>query len=338
MLNGGYCDTIFGKHFATLRRYSGYNMTCVFKFMDIKISIFSQNSNMISYCKNYFENYFECVECNDPDVLFSINIVDSFFPTDGYILEKDRPFCIYYNESKKNIILSHIYEEHNHELMRLIRELFVHYIAVTKRSCFFHAACVAKGNKAIAIIGDKFAGKTTMCLTLLSNGWDFISNDKLILELSGKDKIVCWGLPIALGIREGTKQIFSKNLYDINLDLEDNRYYLTPNQVIDRFSTKIANGCTLKLFLMPQFSPEAEEITYKKLQYGEIKEIIQHQHLNPFYSEKKRISSLKEETNLYFENDLYNIPVYSILINENLNHKINNTIMQILKQEEIQND
>lgn len=239
-------------------------MKYVFKYMDVKISISSENYNIINYCINYFKNYIYCSYDDFNDVIVSIDIMDCFSGESDYVLETEEPFRIYVHKSGKRIIIVNIEEKKYREFMRLIRELFVYCITLTKRCSFFHAACVANNELAVAIIGDKFAGKTTMCLNFLNFGWNFISNDKLVL-VNKDNNILCWGLPIALGIREGTKQLFAEKLNDLPIDQEDNRYYLTPNQLIDRFNIKVANGKKLKMILIPIFSQEAQKIITTKM-------------------------------------------------------------------------
>ena len=310
-------------------------MKCIFKFMDVKISLCSPNHIYIEYCKNYFKNYFEYNVNNTENVDMSINIADNFDTVEGYTLEKANPFVILLNQEKRNIIISKIQEKDCLELMRLVRELFIHFIAIKDNCCFFHAACVERNNQSIAIIGEKFAGKTTSCLTLLNQGWNFVSNDKLILQKTDKKSFICWGLPIALGVREGTKMIFENKFDNVCIDSNDNRYYLTPNQIINKFNVSVSNGRRLKLFLFPRFCRDDSEITCKKISNKEAEKLLSDQYVDPFYWDKRRVGSLNcENKSLHIDNDILNIPMYSVNLNSNLNPYLNETIEKILKVEE----
>ena len=308
-------------------------MKYIFKYMDLKISISSENYNIINYCIDYFKNYFYCSYDDFNDVIVSIDIMDCFSGESDYVLEAEEPFKIYVHKSGKRIIIVNIEEKKYREFMRLIRELFVYYITLTKRCCFFHAACVANNELAVAIIGDKFAGKTTMCLNFLNFGWNFISNDKLVL-VNKDNNILCWGLPIALGIREGTKQLFAEKLNDLPIDQEDNRYYLTPNQLIDRFNIKVANGKKLKMILIPIFCPEAQNIIITKMPEEEAIPFLKKQKLESIYSNRKKMNRLAAYSNDDFINSLIEIPIYKVVINKEINSQLKDAIEDILKKEE----
>lgn len=307
-------------------------MKYVFKYMDIKISLSSENYSIIYYCINYFKNYFYCSVGDSKDVMISIDILECFSCGNNYVLETEEPFKIYVHRSDKKIIITNVEEKNYREFMRLIRELFVYCITLTKRCCFFHAACVTNGEFAVAIIGGKFAGKTTMCLNFLNLGWNFISNDKLVL-VKNDNNIFCWGLPIALGIREGTKQLFTEKLNDLVIDQEDSRYYLTPNQLIDRFNIEVSNGQKLKMMLIPSFCPEARKISVTKMAEEEAINYLKNQRLESIYSDRKKINRLAAYSNDDSLNSLIKIPVYKVVINcENIN-QLNDIIEDILKKE-----
>lgn len=313
-------------------------MRCIFTFMDIKISLSSQNSNLICYCISYFKNYFNCFDEENGEVTMSVDIIDHSNVGNNYVLETKLPFKVFIHKYDKKMVLTGVKDENCHELMRLIRELFVYYISTSKKCSFFHAACVTNNKYAVAITGNKFAGKTTMCFNFLRNGWNFISNDKLILEKNERNEIICWGLPIALGVREGTKQIFTKELDGLAIDSKDNRYYLSPNQLIERFNIRVVNKQQLKLILVPVFCPEAQKINCEKIEINEVLSILKNQSLESFSINRKNIKSLKTQSNYSFINCLCKIPVYRILINTELNYQFKKTIEKIIKQEVNQYD
>lgn len=300
--------------------------------MGIKISLSSDNHNIVNYCIDYFKNFFCCSIGDSNDIMVSIDILDFFSGGDNYVLETEESFKLYVHRSDKKIIITNMEEKNHRELMRLIREVFVYCVTLTKRCCFLHAACVANSDIAIAMIGDKFAGKTTMCLNFLNSGWNFISNDKLLLVKEEED-ILCWGLPIALGIREGTKQLFTEKLNDLEIDLKDNRYYLTPNQLLDRFNIEVANGQKLKMILMPYFCPEAKKVNITKITGDEARVFLKKQKLESIYSTSKKITRFVSHSNDDFSNSLIKIPIYKIIINKENNSQLKDIIEDILRTE-----
>ena len=251
----------------------------------------------------------------------------------SYILENEMPFKIFVHRNNPKIIITDVIDDDCREIMRLIRELFILFIAEKKNNCFFHAACVANDEYAVAIIGDKFAGKTTMCINFLNCGWDFVSNDKLLL-IKEKD-IFCWGLPVSLGIREGTKQLFLKEFSELKVDPDDNRYYLTPNELIKKFNVSVTNGQKLKLMLIPVFSKETKELSFVKLSKVEARSFLKKQCLESIYTERKKLNKFVNcPHNDNFIKELDQIPIYRITVNKETNFQLKNIINEILKIEE----
>lgn len=70
---------------------------------------------------------------------------------------------------------------------------------------FLHAAGVARGEKCVLIVGNRFAGKTTTMIDLLLRGFDFVTNDKVSLRVADDQSgITAQGFPVAIGVRVGT--------------------------------------------------------------------------------------------------------------------------------------
>lgn len=298
-------------------------MVRIFEFMGVKIQVTSLDAEPIRFCKEYFNHFFDCYEPQkgDDHVTYSVEIGDSFVGDKDYVLVIENPFVVYVNYLRRKIKIFGLKEEMYIELMRLIRELFFSLITSVNDCCFLHAACVANDEMAIAITGNKFAGKTTMCLNLLRHGWGFVSNDKLILHRKNHAITQCYGLPISLRIREGTKELYSDKLGNMKFDEEDNRYYLSPSQLLDRFSVKVNNGKALKMILIPHLMPYVEKITLRKMSDAESKSILLQQSLDALYAEEKKIKLTEVFENRLILSDL-NVPMYEVYISENCNDQL----------------
>lgn len=70
----------------------------------------------------------------------------------------------------------------SYELSAPFRALFTRHFTRSRMMPILHAACVAKGDKAILIIGGKGAGKSTTTLSCLSVGMGFLGDDKIVVD------------------------------------------------------------------------------------------------------------------------------------------------------------
>lgn len=310
-------------------------MEYIFSFMGLEIALSGEKVDLLQYCEDYFKNYFECTKSDraQKNVILDVKIREPIFDKRNYTLLKEWqfPFDIYYHNNERELIVTNLKENDKRNLMRLMRELFIYNILFFKECSFFHSACVANDDFSIAIIGDKFAGKTTMCLNLLNSGWDFVSNDKLILSKNDEKELICWGLPIALGIRDGTMPLYFDKLQNIERDIDDNRYYLTPNQLIERFNVKVANGRKLKMFLIPKFSPHAKEIRLERLSPDKALPILKKQYLEAFNDDNRILGVNQIKSEEKFIEEIQEIPAFEVTINSELNYKLNNAIMNIIR-------
>lgn len=136
-------------------------------------------------------------------------------------------------------------------IFREIRD-FIHSILIDDSFILFHAACVTRSNFSFCIVGDKFAGKTTLMIKLLNQGFDLISNDKIYIKgINGIYHIV--SLPISAGIRIGTLlldgELYEKiknsaHLEDIEFS-SDARVHIAPELLSHFYSVNYYNHSVL---------------------------------------------------------------------------------------------
>jgi hypothetical protein len=138
---------------------------------------------------------------------------------------------------------------------RVIRELAVAELHARRTHLQIHAACVEHAGRAIAIIGPKEAGKTTMVAYLCSQlGLPLIANDRVLLAW-GDGPLDVTGLPTIVQVRPGTLVQMSSCFRSVP-DLDRVRH-LTLNEYVAacaRLGPRRAAG-PLRLS-MPQFAHE----------------------------------------------------------------------------------
>jgi hypothetical protein len=119
-----------------------------------------------------------------------------------------------------------------------------------------HASCVSDSRGAVCIIGDKFSGKTTLMLKLLSLNYNFISNDKPYIYKYGKD-FYAFSLPVSAGIRCGSLDIvpyLKENIqnYSSSGEIEfstQGRVHLSPKIICDIFKISYCNHSVIRKFI-----------------------------------------------------------------------------------------
>jgi hypothetical protein len=68
---------------------------------------------------------------------------------------------------------------------RLHSKLFLHSVADRPQASLLHAAAVRRANQRVLLVGSESAGKTTLALRLLQNGFDLESDEHVFLEEDG---------------------------------------------------------------------------------------------------------------------------------------------------------
>jgi hypothetical protein len=78
-------------------------------------------------------------------------------------------------------------------------------ITASQRQPVFHAAGVSQGGKALLMCGASGAGKSSLAAWLVSQGWDYLSDEIVALEAGGSR---LWGLPRPLILKRGLGSIW----------------------------------------------------------------------------------------------------------------------------------
>lgn len=139
---------------------------------------------------------------------------------------------------------------------RILRS-FLSRLILASGALSIHASCVADSNGAICIIGDKFSGKTTLLLTLLNKGFDFISNDKPYIYCEN-NVFYASALPVSAGIRYGTLEIntfFYNEILKIqdseDVDFSSNgRVHISPQSLCEIFNVKFISNAKIRKIIV----------------------------------------------------------------------------------------
>lgn len=89
------------------------------------------------------------------------------------------------------------------QLINFINNLFMDHHLLNSKGQLFHAAGLTSNGKGIGFAGNSGKGKSTLCLHLLGDGVDFVSNDRLMVEMVD-GKLSMTGVPKYPRINPGT--------------------------------------------------------------------------------------------------------------------------------------
>ena len=128
-------------------------------------------------------------------------------------LFKDRDGQIILDKDNNELIA--FYNELNDNVIQFIEEIIISIFGIflTKQKYFFlHAACVENNQNAVAIIGDRASGKTTLLNVLMQNDFNFVCNSHLgIKDVNRKIEVI--GAPSRVGMRvETLEKCMSSNI------------------------------------------------------------------------------------------------------------------------------
>jgi HprK-related kinase B len=127
---------------------------------------------------------------------------DSFGDIDGYrLVRKDRTGVLIQVHGRDWTMQGPLSRNFS-QVVNVIGAMYG--LRVLARGCaMVHASYVARDGKGLAVVGQSGTGKSSVAVRLLEEGFEFVSNDRLILELNGKD-VIGHGLPKLPRVNPGT--------------------------------------------------------------------------------------------------------------------------------------
>lgn len=220
-----------------------------------------------------------------------------------------------------------------------------------KKAVFLHCACVEKNNNIVIISGNPFSGKTVTLLNLLDAGFNYITNDFLIIDYFD-DKIQFLPSSKYIGIRKTKKwlEIPSMNEKYAGLKTErkivvkDDYIMMPPEKLVELNEVNFGNsGGELKLLVFPKYKP-GERFESKDKAMDDVKQEIDYQLLfnflrynndsldsKPFDIYKINVDVGEQIDNDLIFNTIYNANAFDISQNENTIQEYVNFINNKLK-------
>jgi hypothetical protein len=154
-------------------------------------------------------------------------------------------------------------------VLRLIRALLV-MVYVAAGRCFIHASGISFGEKIIAFVGDKRAGKTTLLLSMLEyTSAKPVTNDKLMLNLLA-GSVRAKGLPIKVGIREGSLHAVPGLLEKLNRVPRlprggDKTIRITIDGLAAIFRKTVISSGELAVIMLTEYCPDLDNYEFFQL-------------------------------------------------------------------------
>lgn len=198
---------------------------------------------------------------------------------------EDVYYLLFKKERRIVLVTSGALEVRQEEGMQTLRS-FIKWLLIERGWIPLHAACAAKGKRAVCVTGAKSSGKTSTLLNLLArNGCDLVAVDKVLIYDAGLHVDVC-GIPGKAGVRVGSAvghpQILNwltqeesdpffphmtveevRQIAEVNtlgqLRERKEKIVLLPTELARLFGASITPIAPLELVLVPVFDLDVDE-------------------------------------------------------------------------------
>ncbi len=253
------------------------------------------------------------------------------------------------NNSCKVFFLDSYDKEAKKKIARnFITNLFIRLYQL-KGALLLHCSCVEKDNNAVIIVGNANCGKTVTMLNLLDFGFNFITNDFLIVD-KNDNRLEFLPSPQFIGIRRSRKWLeLEKNKKYDSLKSEgyirvaEDRIYMSPQDLISLNNVNIGNICSeLKIIVIPQYTPNSKyccivannnqkmEILDSNKFNNFIDYSSQENYDNDFYKINVSIRNKNIKNDIF--NELINKQTYIVKQNESNMEKVGEFILKQLEE------
>jgi HprK-related kinase B len=139
---------------------------------------------------------------------------------DGRVIRKDRTGVVITASGRDWTITGDLHRNFS-QLLNLIAAVYGISL-IDRGGAMVHASAVVRDGKALAVIGQSGMGKSSLCVRLLEHGFDFLTNDRLLLEPSNAGTTAL-GLPKLPRVNPGTL-VVGKRTRSIIPDRDKLRY------------------------------------------------------------------------------------------------------------------
>lgn len=274
-----------------LNSSSPINHKKVFRIVHLHDSSLIEKLHLI-FCSTYYTR----VKTHKNDD----SIVDIYYTNDNrVVISQNRLFAVIVeNETELTLITTNDYSNSCVQVLRVIRELLF-FNAESDSSVIFHCAAVSKQDNGIMICGTKGSGKTTTMIKLLELGYDFISNDRVVV---GNDVnfLVVSSVPLPIRLGYGTakkcekmkyiddfkfsrfQQIYSPKNNNYKSYGSEIKYELSPVELSEIMSVNRQTFSRLKLIIFPKFLSYSIPMTIDFIDIHEAKRALLENCMTPF--------------------------------------------------------
>jgi HprK-related kinase B len=159
------------------------------------------------------------------------------------VIRKDRTGSLIYLEEDQWQIAGDLQREFS-QLLNLICAGYGVWQLDQSNGAMLHASAAISHGKAIAIVGQSGSGKSSVTVRLLESGFDYLTNDRLIIESAG-GKSVGHGLPKLPRVNPGTLLASDRTRSLVSPDAREAYAQLAPDklwQVEDKYDLDVSEA------------------------------------------------------------------------------------------------
>ena len=332
-----------------------YMEQVILKYGQLKVKLKSP-TYLIDTIKKRFNGMMSVSQC-DGDYDYLLEFCKQSENSIDQLLTLNIPYMDYHpqfsvdneNKSCKVFFLDCYDKEAKKKIARnFITNLFIRLYQL-KGALLLHCSCVEKDNKSVIIVGNANSGKTVTMLNLLDFGFNFITNDFLIVD-KNNNKLEFLPSPQFIGIRRSSRWLsLEKNRKYASLKSEgyirvaEDRIYMSPQDLINLNNVNIGNIYSdLKMIVIPQYAPKSD-YNCAIVDNSQKTEVLYNNKFNNFidYSSQECYDNDFYKINVYVKNgnikddifnELVNKQTYIIKQNENNIEKVGDFILKQLEE------
>ncbi|PUA34643.1 hypothetical protein C8Z91_34830 [Paenibacillus elgii] len=229
--------------------------------------------------------------------------IQKFEEGDEKIFIRDEEFAICCKHNQYFVITSHKVKNRDTYPLRIIREIIFRE-SENDGFLMIHGAAVSYKGKGAIICGDKSKGKTTLLLSYLFSGCDFVANDRALIK-KGEINYQLRGFPLAIRVGFGTANKIEKlraavtgyswarpqvkeieQITNLNFDAYGNfgsskKLELVPRELKELFGFRTGHESKLSAVLFPEINLATKGINISKLKECESLDILKNQCMTP---------------------------------------------------------
>ena len=235
----------------------------IFKINDVCIKVKSDNKKIIDDLIFKYGSYYETSNEYDFEINYIVNSKNKYGFEYKESIQKEQNY-LYKNDNSLDVYMNE-YTNLDEDFAKRIFTTTVIKVLQEHDYTILHAACVAQGNDAFIISGDKRSGKTTTVLNLLKKGYDYIANDRIaVKEINGE--VVVVGIPFSMGImlKDADSLFDISDLKQANDGLE-RKVYIENHNIESTFNVNVKSKAIVKSILLPKINDSLDSINVNRV-------------------------------------------------------------------------